>query len=169
MTYQSTIISVRNINTHTQQQIETQTTGGETYTTSSTNIISTEHEVIGYPKQWHDDIPKVTRPDGRVIEGLYELNDDTGAIEIQGNVVANEYGTDTVINEQTIADQNLLVGDMNDFRDTAWVEEQGSIHSNGNQRAVADQALEPDPDIIETAYLELLGRQPDGPGYDYWC
>ena len=57
---------------------------------------------------------------------------------------------------------------MNDFRDTAWVEEQGSIHSNGNQRAVADQALEPDPDIIETAYLELLGRQPDGPGYDYW-
>jgi hypothetical protein len=59
-TLQSTIISVRNINTHTQQQIETQTTGGETYTTSSTNIISTEHEVIGYPEQWHDDIPKVT-------------------------------------------------------------------------------------------------------------
>ena len=34
-TLQSTIISVRNINTHTQQQIETQTTGGGTYTDSN--------------------------------------------------------------------------------------------------------------------------------------
>ena len=167
-TLQSTIISVRNINTHTQQQIETQTTGGETYTTTSTNVISTEFEAVGYPGQWHDDLPEVTLPSGETVTGLYELNEDTGAIQIQGNVVANEYGTDTVINEQTIEEQNLLVGDMNTFRDTAWVEEQGSIHSNGNQRAVADQALEPDPDIIETAYLELLGRQPDGPGYDYW-
>ena len=173
-TLQSTIISVRNINTHTQQQIETQTTGGETYTTSSTNIINTEHEVIGYPKQWHDDIPKVTRPDGRVIEGLYELNDDTGAIEIQGNVVANEYENNTVFNalnaggavaDQIIADENLLVGDMNTFRDTDWIEEQGSIHSSGTMRAVA---IEEDPDIIEQAYMDLLGRQPDGPGYDYW-
>ena len=39
-TLQSTIISVRNINTHTQRQIETQTTGGDTYTTTSSSIIS---------------------------------------------------------------------------------------------------------------------------------
>ncbi len=29
-------------------------------------------------------------------------------------------------------------------------------------------AVEEDPDIIEQAYMDLLGRQPDGPGYDYW-
>ena len=164
-TLQSTIISVRNINTHTQQQIETQTIGGDSYTVSSTNIISTENEVIGYPGQWHDDLPIVTLPSGETVTGLYEVSDTTGAIEIKGNVVANEYGTDTVINEQTIEEQNLIVGDFNTFRDTDWVEEQGSVHSDGNQRVVAE---EEDPDIIEQAYMDLLGRQPDGPGYDYW-
>ncbi len=168
-TLQSTIISVRNINTHTQRQIETQTTGGETYTTTSQNIISSESEVIGYPEQWHDDLPVVTRAtdDGgtTTVTGLYELNDDTGAIEIKGNTVANVYGQDTVINAQTIEDENLIVGDMNSFRDTAWVEEQGGIHESGKMRVVA---VEEDPDIIEQAYMDLLGRQPDGPGYDYW-
>ena len=164
-TLQSTIISVRNINTHTQQQIETQTIGGDSYTVSSTEIVGTENEVIGYPDQWHNDIPVVKQPDGTEITGLYEVSDTTGAIEIKGNVVANEYGTDTVINEQTIEEQNLLVSDFNTFRDTDWVEEQGSVHSSGTMRAVAQ---EDDPDIIEQAYLDLLGRQPDGPGYDYW-
>ena len=173
-TLQSTIISVRNINTHTQQQIETKTTQGSSYTTTSTDIISTEHEVIGYPEQWHDDIPKVIKEDGTVHEGLYELNQDTGAIEIKGNTVANEYGSSKIYNalnaggataDKIIEDENLLVGDMNTFRDTDWIEEQGSIHSSGKMKAVA---IEDDPDIIEQAYMDLLGRQPDGPGYDYW-
>ena len=51
---------------------------------------------------------------------------------------------------------------MNTFRDTEWIEDQGSIHSSGTMRAVA---IEEDPDIIEQAYMDLLGRQPDGPGY----
>ena len=178
-TLQSTIISVRNINTHTQRQIETQTTGGDTYTTTSSNIISSEREIIGYPNQWHDDIPTVTTSSGETVTGLYEVSDTTGAISIKGNVVANVYGQETVINDQTVADQNLIRSSMDDFRNNDWVEKQGSIHSNlgstdggldttGNQRVVMDITIEPEVDVIEQAYMDGLGRAPDGPGYDYW-
>ena len=122
-TLQSTIITVRNINTHTQQQIETQTTGGGTYTTTSTEIIGVEQEIIGYPGQWHDDLPTVTisGSSGSPVEvtGLYEVSDTTGAISIKGNTVANVWGTETVINEQTIEEQNLIVSSMDDFRNEA--------------------------------------------------
>ena len=154
-TLQSTIISVRNINTHTQRQIETQTTGGDTYTTTSSSIISSENEIIGYPEQWHDDLPTVTIAGGSgspvEVTGLYEVSDTTGAISIKGNVVANVYGQETVINEQTIEEQNLIVSTMDDFRNVDWVEKQGSIHSNqgsadglnttGNQRVVMDISI----------------------------
>ena len=171
-TLQSTIISVRNITTHTQQQIETQSISGETFTTSSSEIVGVEtdydHPVV-VPEV---DPPEVVIINGEgeeeVITGTYQLTPG-GQIAIANEdgqtVVANEYGKETVINEQTIADQNLLVSDFNTFRDTEWIEAQGSITEDGTHRAVAQES---DPDIIEQAYLDILGRQPDGPGYDYW-
>ncbi len=168
-TVQSTIISVRNINTHTQIQTESRsstTGGGETYTTTDTQQIGSDSQ---------DYEPPVTQHWQQVYTAPGVIAQVT--VDSQGNnttIYANEYGKETVdFSPANVESQNMTVYDNYTDFENARVDAGGLLTNvsadtgTGTGRIVANVTTPLDP--IEQAYVEVLGRGPDAGGAAYWA
>ena len=166
-TVQSTIISVRNINTHTQIQTESRSStsgGGGTYTTTDTQQIGSDSQDYTPPQTQH--WQEVYTAPG-VLAQVTVTDSGTDII------YANEYGKETVNTQQVIEDQNLTVYDNYTDFENARVDAGGLLTNvsedtgTGTGRIVAfvDEVTDP----IEKAYVEILGRGPDKSGAEYWA
>ena len=167
-TVQSTIISVRNINTHTQIQTETRSStsgGGGTYTTTDTQQIGSDSQDYTPPQTQH--WQQVYTAPGVVAQVTVT---DSGT----DIIYANEYGKETVNSAEVIESQNLTVYDNYSDFENARVDAGGILTNvsedtnTGTGRIVA--FVEPASlDPIEQAYTEVLGRGPDAAGAAYWA
>ena len=178
-TVQSTIISVRNINTHTQIQVETRSStsgGGGTYTTTDTQQIGQEQ----------GDQPGGGgngggRPQEQRVRYASSLDDDrysAGAIvqTQDGEVirVSNEYGHETTQADVDNPDYNITAFDnYDDFNDaiqangghlvTNYNEETGT--GEGTMSALVDRD---NMSAVQKAYVDILGRAAEAQGEAYW-
>ena len=168
-TVQSTIISVRNINTHTQIQTESRSStsgGGSTYTTTDTQQIGSDSQ---------DYTPPVTQHWQEVYTAPGVIAQVT--IDSEGNnttIYANEYGKETVdFSPQNVESQNMTVYDNYTDFENARVDAGGLLTNvsedtgTGTGRIVANVTGPLSP--IEQAYVEVLGRVPDKAGAEYWA
>ena len=168
-TVQSTIISVRNINTHTQIQTETRsstTGGGETYTTTDTQQIGSDSQ---------DYEPPITQHWQQVYTAPGVIAQVT--VDSSGNnttIYANEYGKETVdFSPANVESQNMTVYDNYTDFENARVDAGGLLTNvsadtgTGTGRIVANVTTPLNP--IEQAYVEVLGRGPDAGGAAYWA
>ena len=173
-TMQSTIITVRNINTHTQIQSETRSStsgGGGNYTTSSTKKIGSQD--TGYtPPQRTSWSVQVNNPN-YVTGALVQVGRDGRVLN-----VANEYGKETVNSKKVIKDQNLTVYKSYDAFNAAVKKDKSSTNTSGlltntgkggtgAGRKVAFVSPK-NLDVIDKVYQNKLGRVPDGSGKAYW-
>ena len=109
-TVQSTIISVRNINTHTQIQTESRSStsgGGSTYTTTDTQQIGSDSQDYTPPQTQH--WQQVYTAPGVVAQ----VTQTASGTEI---IYANEYGKETVNSDEVIEQQNLKRQNTQDKR-----------------------------------------------------
>ena len=172
-TMQSTIITVRNINTHTQIQTETRSStsgGGGTYTTTSTTNIGSDSQDYNPPQKqsW-----SVQTNNPNYVEGALVQVQDGKVIN-----VANEYGKETVNSKAVIEQQNLTVYKSYDEFNAAIKKDKSSTNTTGlltntgkggtgAGRKVAFVAPS-NLDVFDKVYNDRLGRAPDGAGKAYW-
>ncbi len=168
-TVQSTIISVRNINTHTQIQTESRSStsgGGSTYTTTDTQQIGSDSQDYTPPQTQH--WQEVYTAPGVVAQVTVT---DSGT----DIIYANEYGKETVNSAEVIESQNLTVYDNYTDFENARVDAGGILTNvsedtgTGTGRIVAFVPDEATLSPIEQAYTQVLGRGPDAGGAAYWA